>query len=135
MSILFAVKIVLSRFKIISPVRTKHPLLMFSAPFLSKLILKYSFQNYKKYYRELIDECKKEELNKAVTYLKNAETEFYNTKENPIILGGRPLLANSPIERVMREVDRRADIGSRWSAVSPIWSPACRIAPSSLRFG
>jgi hypothetical protein len=87
--------------------------------FTNKLsnLIKNSFNNYEKYYQELIDECKNDELNKTVTYLKNAKQEFYNTKKNPIMLGDKPLLANSPVERVMREVDRRADIGSRWSNI------------------
>jgi hypothetical protein len=86
-------------------------------PFVSNLamIIKHSFKNYKKYYNELITELKEKELFKAVKYLKNAEKEFYNTKETPIIIDGVPLLSNSPIERVMREVDRRMDNGARWS--------------------
>jgi hypothetical protein len=86
-------------------------------PFVSKLalIIKHSFKNYKKYYNELIQELKEREYLKAVKYLQNAEEEFYNTKEKPIMIDGIPLLANSPIERVMREIDRRIEIGARWS--------------------
>ncbi len=86
-------------------------------PFVSKLalIIKYSFKNYKKYYNELVQELKEIGCFKAVKYLKNAEEEFYNTKEKPIMIDGIPLLSNSPIERVMREIDRRIDIGVRWS--------------------
>ncbi len=85
--------------------------------YVSKLanIIKYSFNNYKKYYEDLMLELKKHELYKAVKYLKNAKEEFYNTKKNPIMIDGIPLLANSPVERVMREIERRLDIGVRWS--------------------
>ena len=79
-------------------------------------IVKYSHNNYSKYYQELIENCKTQGLSKAVVYLKNAEQEFYNTKKNPIMIDGIPLLSNSPVERVMREVDRRIDIGVRWSS-------------------
>lgn len=88
-------------------------------------IIKYSHNNYRKYYQELMEKCEKRGLKKAVTYLKNAQQEFFNTKEKTVRIDtwlpdGTPikptaLLANSPIERVMREVDRRADIGVRWS--------------------
>lgn len=78
-------------------------------------LIHYSFNNYKRYYEELISECEKDDLEKAVTYLQNAKKEFYETKENPIIIDGIPLIANSPVERVMREIDRRVDNGSRWS--------------------
>ena len=86
-------------------------------PFVSKLalIIKHSFKNYKRYYKELIAELKGKEYFKSVKYLENAEQEFYNTKEKPAMIDGIPLLANSPIERVMREIDRRVDIGVRWS--------------------
>jgi len=89
-------------------------------------IVKHSHNNYRKYYKELITKCEKKGNKKAVTYLKNAEQEFYNTKEKAVKLETRltdgtkirdtTLLANSPIERVMREVDRRTDIGVRWSS-------------------
>lgn len=89
-------------------------------------IIKYSHNNYRKYYRQLIEECGNKGYQKAVTYLKNAEYEFYNTKQNAVRLETRlmdgtkveptTLLANSPVERVMREVNRRADIGVRWSS-------------------
>lgn len=79
-------------------------------------IIKYSHNNYKEYYQELIQECKEKELKKAVSYLENARDEFYLSKENPIVIDGISLLANSPIERVMREIDRRIDNGSRWSS-------------------
>jgi len=86
-------------------------------PFVSKLavIIKYSFKNYRKYYKELMEDLREKEYFKAVKYLKNAEQEFYNTKENPVIIDGIPLLSNSPVERVMREIDRRVDNGARWS--------------------
>ena len=89
-------------------------------------IIKYSHNHYRKHYRELIEDCGRAGYTKAVTYLKNAENELYNTKEKAVKLETRltdgtlikptTLLANSPIERVMREVDRRADIGVRWSS-------------------
>ena len=86
--------------------------------YINKLhsIIHYSFNNYKTYYEELIAECKKDGLTKSVKYLQNAKQEFYNTKEKPIIIDNIPLLANSPVERVMREIDRRVDNGSRWSS-------------------
>lgn len=85
--------------------------------FVSKLanIIKYSFKNYRRYYKELMNELKDLEHFKAVKYLKNAEQEFYNTKEKPVMIDGIPLLSNSPVERVMREIDRRVDNGARWS--------------------
>jgi hypothetical protein len=49
-------------------------------------IAKYSYNNYKQYYEELIKECEDSEYSKAVKYLKRARQEFYNTKENPVIL-------------------------------------------------
>jgi len=93
---------------ITKPERSKYVFLLHS-------IIKYSFKNYEKYYQELKELCKKHKLKRALKYLQNAEQEFYNTKKNPIKLGDKYLLSNSPIERVMREVDRRADIGCRWS--------------------
>ena len=86
-------------------------------PFVSKLalIIKFSFNNYRQYYKDLINELKEKQYYKAVKYLQNAEQEFYNTKEKPIMIDGIPLLSNSPVERVMREIDRRVDIGVRWS--------------------
>jgi len=86
--------------------------------YINKLhsIIHYSFNNYKTYYEELIAECQKDGLRKSVKYLQNAKQEFYNTKEKPIIIDNIPLLANSPVERVMREIDRRVDNGSRWSS-------------------
>ena len=86
-------------------------------PFVSKLalIIKHSFKNYGKYYKELIQELKEKGYLKAMKYLQNAEQEFYNTKEKPILIDGIPLLSNSPVERVMREIDRRVDNGARWS--------------------
>lgn len=85
--------------------------------YVSKLavIIKYSFRNYKKYYRELMAALREKELYKSEKYLENAEQEFYNVKENPPMIDGIPLLATSPIERVMREIDRRVDNGARWS--------------------
>lgn len=87
-------------------------------PFVSRLalIIRHSFNNYKLYYKELIAELREKEYFKSVKYLENAESEFYNTKEKPVMIDGIPLLANSPIERVMREIDRRVDNGARWSA-------------------
>lgn len=86
-------------------------------PFVSTLanIIKYSHRNYRTYYQDLIEKLREKELFKAVKYLENAEQEFYNTKEKPVIIDGIPLLANSPVERVMREIDRRVDIGVRWT--------------------
>ena len=79
-------------------------------------IVMFSFKNYKQYYEELIDYCKEQDLMRWVKYLENAKQEFYNTKEHPVMLDWKPLLANSPIERVMREIDRRVDNWSRWTA-------------------
>lgn len=77
-------------------------------------IIQYSFNNYERYYDELIEECEQKGYKKAVGYLRRAKAGFIAHREHPILLDGVPLLANSPIERVMREVDRRADIGVRW---------------------
>lgn len=87
-------------------------------PYVSKLalLIKHSFKNYKTYYQELLTNVKEQGLHKATKYLENAQQEFYNTKEHPILIDGVPLLATSPIERVMREIDRRVDNGARWSA-------------------
>jgi hypothetical protein len=85
--------------------------------YVSKLanIIKYSFRNYKQYYKNLMTELSKHKLKKALKYLQNAEEEFYNTKIHPIMIDGIPLVSNSPIERVMREVNRRIDVGVRWT--------------------
>lgn len=78
-------------------------------------IIRYSFNNYERYYEELIEECEQKGYKKAVGYLRRAKAGFIAHREQPILLDGVPLIANSPIERVMREVDRRADIGVRWN--------------------
>ncbi len=50
-------------------------------------------------------------LKKSATHLKGAEKEAFTFKEK----GGFAFSTTSPLEREMRELNRRADVGARWS--------------------
>ena len=61
-------------------------------------------------YRKIIDLLKKKDLRHSVVHLKNAEKEITTARKN-----GLDYPTTSPIEREMREINRRADVGVRWS--------------------
>lgn len=72
-------------------------------------------------YGELIDEMEARGVVGAAGYLKAAETEVFTFISHPdagrLLFGdkGRPELATGVLERVMRELNRRTDLGVRWS--------------------
>jgi len=74
-------------------------------------------------YQVLRDELSLEGLTRGACYLRDAQPHVFTFREHPEgLFTGRPwiercqaLLATSPLEREMREIDRRTDNGSRWS--------------------
>lgn len=72
-------------------------------------------------YQELIVEMQARGVVRAARYLKAAETEVFTFISHPdagrLLFGdkGRPELATGVLERVMRELNRRTDVGVRWS--------------------
>jgi hypothetical protein len=74
-------------------------------------------------YQALYDELCLEGLAHAACYLRDAQPHVFTFREHPegIFIGrswttgGQALLGTSPLEREMREIDRRTDNGSRWS--------------------
>jgi len=64
----------------------------------------------KKEYRLFINKLKENQLMKSYGHLKNAENELTTSREN-----GLDYHTTSPVEREMREINRRADVGVRWS--------------------
>jgi hypothetical protein len=72
-------------------------------------------------YNTLIDTAESLGADKAVTHLRNAAPHAFTFATNPtagrLVFGdkGRPELATGVLERVMREMNRRTDIGVRWS--------------------
>ncbi len=72
-------------------------------------------------YAALIEEADNCGALTAATYLREAESQVFTFVTNPgagrLLFGhkGRPELATSVLERVMRELNRRTDNGSRWS--------------------
>jgi len=61
-------------------------------------------------YRNLIDKLRRENLTSALTHLERAEGEISTSKENYF-----DYHTVSPVEREIREINRRADVGARWS--------------------
>jgi hypothetical protein len=72
-------------------------------------------------YNTLIDTAESLGADHAVTHLRNAAPHAFTFATNPtagrLVFGdkGRPELATGVLERVMREMNRRTDIGVRWS--------------------
>jgi len=72
-------------------------------------------------YRELINEMEARGVPRTARYLNAAETEVFTFISHPdagrLLFGdkGRPELATGVLERVMRELNRRTDVGVRWS--------------------
>ncbi len=72
-------------------------------------------------YHDLIDEMEHRGVLRAARYLKAAEPEVFTFISHPdagrLLFGdkGRPELATGVLERVMRELNRRTDVGVRWS--------------------
>ena len=72
-------------------------------------------------YQGLIDEMNARGVIRAARYLKAAEAEVFTFISHPdagrLLFGdkGRPELATGVLERVMRELNRRTDLGVRWS--------------------
>ena len=72
-------------------------------------------------YQNLIAEMHDRGVVGAAGYLRAAETEVFTFISHPdagrLLFGdkGRPELATGVLERVMRELNRRTDIGVRWS--------------------
>lgn len=72
-------------------------------------------------YNTLIDTAEALGADHAVTHLRNAAGHAFTFATNPtagrLLFGdkGRPELATGVLERVMREMNRRTDVGVRWS--------------------
>ncbi len=72
-------------------------------------------------YQELIDEMDARGVVRAASYLRAAEADVFTFISHPdagrLLFGdkGRPELATGVLERVMRELNRRTDVGARWS--------------------
>lgn len=72
-------------------------------------------------YHELINEMEARGVPRTARYLKAAETDVFTFISHPdagrLVFGdkGRPELATGVLERVMRELNRRTDVGVRWS--------------------
>ncbi len=72
-------------------------------------------------YQELIDEMQSRGVVRSARYLKAAEKEVFTFLSHPdagrLLFGdkGRPELATGVLERVMRELNRRTDVGVRWT--------------------
>ncbi len=72
-------------------------------------------------YGLLIDRLDDEGATAAATHLRNATSEVFTFLTDPqagwLVAGhkGRPDVATGVLERVMREMNRRTDVGVRWS--------------------
>jgi hypothetical protein len=72
-------------------------------------------------YQELIVEMEARGVLRAASYLQAAQPEVFTFISHPdagrLLFGdkGRPELATGVLERVMRELNRRTDLGVRWS--------------------
>jgi len=72
-------------------------------------------------YNTLIDTAESLDAHHAATHLRNAAAHAFTFATHPtagrLLFGdkGRPELATGVLERVMREMNRRTDIGVRWS--------------------
>jgi hypothetical protein len=64
----------------------------------------------KEQYRHFIDKLKENNLQKSYGHLKKAETELTTSREQQF-----DFHTTTPVEREMREINRRADVGVRWS--------------------
>jgi len=69
-----------------------------------------SVQAIKQSYSKIISLLREKNLVHSMIHLKNAEKEVTIAREN-----GLPYPTISPVEREMREINRRADVGVRWS--------------------
>jgi len=67
-------------------------------------------QLMKERYQCFLEKLKTNQLLNSFGHLKNAENELATSREN-----GFDYHTTSPVEREMREINRRADIGVRWS--------------------
>jgi len=61
-------------------------------------------------YSKIINELKEKKYYHSLVHLQNAKKEITIAKEQ-----GLPYPTTSPVEREMREINRRADVGTRWS--------------------
>lgn len=72
-------------------------------------------------YTALIERAEAADARRAARYLRDATTEVFTFLTNPtagrLVFGdkGRPDLGTGVLERVMREMNRRTDVGVRWS--------------------
>jgi hypothetical protein len=74
-------------------------------------------------YQALADELQLEGLDRAAGYLRAAQPDVFTYRQRPAGLFDdrvwssdcHALLTTSPVEREMREIDRRTDNGARWS--------------------
>ena len=64
----------------------------------------------KERYQEFLEKLKTSQLFNSYGHLKNAQNEIATSREH-----GFAYHTTSPVEREMREINRRADIGVRWS--------------------
>lgn len=69
-----------------------------------------SVQAMKQGYRKVINRLKKNNLEHSAVHLTNAFNEITIARQNKL-----PYPTTSPVEREMREINRRADVGVRWS--------------------
>lgn len=69
-----------------------------------------TIQIMKERYGAFIENLRIQNLQNSFGHLKNAQNEITASREN-----GFPYHTTSPVEREMREINRRADIGVRWS--------------------
>ena len=69
-----------------------------------------SVQAMKQGYRKVINRLKKNNLDHSAVHLTNAFNEITVARQNKL-----PYPTTSPVEREMREINRRADVGVRWS--------------------
>jgi hypothetical protein len=61
-------------------------------------------------YRLFMEKLKEKDLSKSFKHLKNAENELTTSREHKF-----DYHTTSPVEREMREINRRVDVGVRWS--------------------
>lgn len=71
-----------------------------------------SIQSMKKSYSKMTEDLKSNGLNHAAVHLARAEKEISVAKEHNF-----PYPTTSPVEREMREINRRSDVGVRWSTI------------------
>jgi len=70
-----------------------------------------SVQTMKQGYKKVINRLKKNNLDHSAVHLTNAFNEVTIARQNKL-----PYPTTSPVKREMREINRRADVGVRWSA-------------------